>query len=276
MSSTLGMSIRISLFAAAALACGASASAQSQEGRTRAVQETNFSLGLAASDADTPDSTSNGTLGIGVIGTLPIGDLFGVAVSADYARSTARTRDVLGDVTTSSSTSTRPSCEFDNLGGEATLFARRPTLGRISVSYGIGSLKSECGDGSVFVSTGDDKMGVDHYSADVEAYIADFTLAASHTTTELEDGPSLDSDLFSASWYPIDSLRVSLEGGTLHEEDTYGFELEHQPEFMGNALSVLLGYSVTDRESEVRTVNFGVVYHFGRKVELKTRDRQYR
>jgi hypothetical protein len=270
------MSVRVSLFAAAALVYGASASAQSQEGGTRAVQETNFSLGLAASDADTPDSTSSGTFGLTAVGTFPLGDLFGLQVSADYGRSTARTRDVLGDVTTGSSTSTRPSCKFDNSGAEATLFARRPTLGRISASYGTGNLKSDCGDGSVFIDTGDDKLTVNHYRVDVEAYIADFTLAASHTTAELEDGPSLDSDLFTASWYPLDSLRVSLDGGTLQEQDTYGIELEHQPEFMGNALSVLLGYSVTDRSDEVRTISFGVVYHFGRKVELKTRDREYR
>jgi hypothetical protein len=45
---------------------------------------------------------------------------------------------------------------------------------------------------------------------------------------------------------------------------------------MGNSLGVSLGYSVVDREQETSTINFSVVYHFGTKAELKTRDRQYR
>jgi hypothetical protein len=45
---------------------------------------------------------------------------------------------------------------------------------------------------------------------------------------------------------------------------------------MGNSLSVLLGYSTVDREQKTSTINFGVIYHFGTEVELKTRDRLYR
>jgi hypothetical protein len=119
-------------------------------------------------------------------------------------------------------------------------------------------------------------VGIDNYRLAVEAYLGDFTLGASHISTELEDGPKLESDSFSASWYPIDSVRISLSGGDLYDQDTYGIEVEHQPEFMGNSLSVLLGYSTVDREQEISTINFGVIYHFGTKVELKTRDRQYR
>jgi hypothetical protein len=45
---------------------------------------------------------------------------------------------------------------------------------------------------------------------------------------------------------------------------------------MGNSLGVSLGYTVVDREQKTNTINFSVVYHFGTKVELKTRDREYR
>lgn len=240
----------------------------------RAVESTNFSLGLIASDSDTKDSTSNGTFGLNGTATMPIGDLFGVSLAGNYSRTTARTSDVLLDVT--SQGTSRPSCRFNNYDAAATVFARRPTLGRISASYGQGELSSDCGDESVFVSSGDDSLGTDYYRVAAEAYLWDFTLGAAHTSTELEDGPKLESNNFNASWYPIDSVRLTLSGGDLYEQDTYGFEVEHQPEFMGNSLGVALGYSVVDREQEIGTISFSVVYHFGTKIELKTRDRQYR
>jgi hypothetical protein len=240
----------------------------------RAVQATNFSLGLVASDSDTKDSTSNGTFGLTGVANMPIGDWFGASVTGNIARTTARTSDVLFDV--ASQQSSRPSCRFNNSDASVSVFARRATLGRVSASYGTGKVTSDCGDQSAFVSTGDDNMGVDFYRVAAEAYLWDFTVGAVHTSTKLEDGPTLDSDIFSASWYPFDSLRVTLSGGDEYDEDTYGIEIEHQPEFMGNSLGVSLGYSVLDRKQETSTINFSVVYHFGTKVELKARDRQYR
>lgn len=269
------LSLRASLLATCSLLSGLATAAElGRPTETKAVQSSNYSLGLAASDSDTKDSTSNGTFGLGGVATLPIGDLFGASLAANYSRSTARTSDVLFDTT--SATSTRPSCRFNNTDAALTLFARRPTLGKVSASYGTGSLSSDCGDNSVFVSTGDDKLGIDNYRVAIEAYLGDFTVGASHISTELEDGPKLESGSFNASWYPIDSVRLSLSGGDLYDQDTYGIEIEHQPEFMGNSLSMLLGYSSVDREQKISTINFGVIYHFGTKIELKTRDRQYR
>lgn len=240
----------------------------------RAVQATNYSLGLVASDSDTKGSTSNGTFGLGGVATMPIGNLFGASLAGSYSRTTARTSDVLFDVT--SQQSTRPSCRFNNSDAAVSFFARRATLGRVSASYGKGQVSSDCGDESVFVANGEDSLDLDYYRLAAEAYLWDFTLGAVHTSTELEDGPKLESNIFNASWYPIDSVRVSLNGGELLEQDTYGIEIEHQPEFMGNSLGVSLGYSVVDREREVGTISFSVVYHFGTKAELKARDRQYR
>lgn len=243
------------------------------EPEQRAVKATNFSLGLVASDSDTKDSTSNGTFGLGGLATLPIGDWFGASLGGTYSRTTARTSDVLFDV--ASQNQSRPSCRFNNSDVVASVFARR-SLGRVSASYGKGNVSSDCGDQSAFVSTGDDSMGLDYYRFAAEAYLWDFTVGAVHTSTELEDGPKLESNIFNASWYPIDSVKVTLSGGDLYDQDTYGIEIEHQPEFMGNSLGVALGYSVVDRDQEVSTISFSVVYHFGTKVELKTRDRQYR
>lgn len=248
--------------------------ASAAEPAQRAVQSRNYSLGLVASDSDTKDSTSNGTFGLTGVANLPIGDLFGASVQGNYSRTTARTSDVLFDV--ASESSSRQTCRFNNSDVSASVFMRKQNLGRVSASYGKGNVKSDCGDDSVFVSTGDDSMGIDFYKVAAEAYLWDFTVGAVHTSTEPEDGEKLESDIFNASWYPIDSLKVTLFGGDLYDQDTYGIEIEHQPEFMGNSLGVALGYSVIDRDQEIGTINFSVVYHFGTKVELKTRDRAYR
>ena len=263
------------LLAALSLASGATLAAElGQVVEAKAVQKTNFSLGLLASDSDTKDSTSTGTFGLGGVVTMPLGKVLGASLAGSYSRSSARTSDVLLDA--ASAQDSRPSCQFKNTDLSATLFARWPSLGRVSASYGNGNLTSDCGEQSAFVTTGDDELGTDNYRLGAEAYLGDFTLAANHTSTELEDGPKLDSNLFSASWYPINSVRVSLSGGDLYEQDTYGIEIEHQPEFMGDSLGAVLGYSVVDREQQVGTISFSVVYHFGTKVELKTRDREYR
>jgi hypothetical protein len=263
------------LFAVLTLAsCATVAAELGRPTEAKAVQKTNFSLGLVASDSDTKDSTSNGTFGLGGTWTMPIGKFLGASLGGAYSRSTARTSDVLLDVT--SANSTRPSCRFNNRDLSASLFARLPSLGRVSVSYGNGLLTSDCGEQSTFVSTGDDEMGTDSYRAAAEAYLGNFTVGANHTSTELEDGPTLKSNIFSASWYPMTDLRVTLSGGDLYDQDTYGIEIEHQPEFMGESLGVSLGYSVVDREQQVGTISFSVVYHFGTKIELKTRDREYR
>ncbi|HEY0943294.1 MAG TPA: hypothetical protein VGE08_24630 [Steroidobacter sp.] len=263
--------IGASLLAALHLASSVAAAAEPAQ---RAVQASNYSLGLVASDSDTKGSTSNGTFGLGGLATLPLGDLFGASLAGNYSRTTARTSDVLLDL--DSAQSTRPSCRFNNYDAAASFFARRPTLGRVSASYGKGKVTSDCGDQSVFVATGEDSLDLDYYRFAAEAYLGDFTFGAVHTSTELEDGPKLESNIFNATWYPIDSVRVTLSGGDLYDQDTYGIDIEHQPEFMGNSLGVVLGYSVVDRDQEVGTISFSVVYHFGTKVELKARDRQYR
>lgn len=253
-----------------ALAFGTAAHAQ-----TRAVETTNFEAQVESTDSDTSGSTSNGTLALSIGGTMPIGTWFGASLSAGYSESQVRTRDVVRNEDGTLS-GLRPSCTFDNLGGEVALFARRPTLGRISVSYGANRVGSDCDDTSFFVAGDRDSLATDNYRIDAEVYWRNFTLGASHTTLSLEDGPELETTTVTASWYPLDSLRVSLFGNDLYEEDTYGIALEHQPQFLGDGFGVHLSYADTDAEPGTRTVKIGLTYFFGKRVPLLVRDRQYR
>ena len=266
---TLPYSIKIPLLAASLLLFSAGTFAQS-----RAVTARNYELGLASSDSDTADSTSIGTLGVHAAGTLPIGSLLGVSLSGYYSESNVRTGDVLGD--RSSNSGNRPACGFDSLGGDITLFARKPTLGRVAVSYGVGRLSPDCGDDAVLVSNGEGKLRTDNYHVDAEVYLGDFTLGASRTSTDLDEGQKLESNGLVASWYPFNSLKVSVSGNDLYDQNTYGLMLEHQPEFMGDAFGIHLGYSKSDQSPQTSTFYLGLTYFFGARVELKTRDREYR
>lgn len=255
---------------AALLLAGSNAFAQ-----TRAVESTNFEFDLESTDRDTSGSTSNGTLGGNITGTMPIGSWFAASLSGGYSTSRGRTRDVLRNEDGSLS-GIRPSCNFDTLDGELSLFARRPTWGKIGVSYGFGDVSADCGVDSIFLPTGDDTLDSERYRVDMEVYLGDFTLGASHSTTSLDSGPDLETLAGAASWYPIDSLKITLHGNDLYDEDTYGIVLEHQPEFLGDGFGVRVGYAETDGTPGVRTINIGLSYYFGTKVPLKARDRQYR
>jgi len=243
--------------------------------QSRAVETFHFESELHSTDSDTKGSTSNGTLGIDFRGTLPLGSYFGASLSAGYAETRVRTRRVVENEDGTLS-GIRPSCNFDNLDGEVALFARRPTLGRISVSYGIGRLGSDCSDNSFFIPSGGDSLDTERYSVSAEVYWRNFTLGASQTTLSMDNGPELDVTEVKGSWYPLQSLRVTLFGNDLYDEDTYGIELEHQPQFLGDGFGVRLSYSDSDAEPNTRTVQLSLTYYFGKRVPLLVRDRQYR
>lgn len=249
--------------------------AGSAHAQSRAVESLNFEADFESTDSDTSGSTSNGTLALNLRGTIPIGSVFGAALSASYSESRVRTRDVVENEDGTLS-GIRPSCNFDNLSGDVTLFARRPTLGRIAVSYGTGRLGSDCSQTSFFVPSGDDSLSTDHYTFDIELYWRSFTIGASHTTLSLEDAPEIETTTITGSWYPLDSLRVSLFGNDLYDEDTYGIELEHQPQFLGDGFGIHLSYAKTDAEPSTRSINLGLTYYFGKRVSLLVRDRHYR
>jgi hypothetical protein len=242
-------------------------------GQTRAVEALNFEAALSTWDIDTDDSVSSGTIGVSAGGTLPLGKYFGAALGLGYSETKVRNRDVLQ--TASSTPVTLPSCTFDNQDGNASLFARWPGVGKITGGYGVGKVSSDCGEGT-FITTGNEKLDTDRYRVDAEFYLGDFTVAAGRTTTEPEDSPKLETTSWSLSWYALDSLKVSAFGNDLNERDTYGLGLEAQPEFMGDGLSVRIGYSRANDEPRTSTVTLGMTYYFRTRVPLKTRDRQYR
>ncbi|MFO7305110.1 MAG: hypothetical protein C0P74_006270 [Gammaproteobacteria bacterium] len=260
----------IALLIGSVLASLATAHAQS-----RAVESLHFEADFESTDSDSSGSTSNGTLGLNLRSTIPLGSLFGTSLSAGYSETRIRTRRVVENED-GTLPGVRPSCNFDNLNGELGVFARRPTLGRIAVSYGVGRLSADCSQPSFFLPSGDDSMSTDHYTVAAELYWRNFTLGASRTTVSLEDAPEIETTTVTGSWYPLDSLRVSVFGNDLYDEDTYGIELEHQPQFLGDGFGIHLSYANTDSEPRTRTVSLGLTYYFGRRVPLLVRDRQYR
>ncbi|HEY8539402.1 MAG TPA: hypothetical protein VIL28_11095 [Steroidobacteraceae bacterium] len=256
----------------ALVACLLCSTAFAQE---RAVRQAHFELDISSVELDTSDSTSSGAIGADFAATLPLGRFFGLSLGGGYERSRVRTREVLEDES-GQLAGTRPSCTFDSIVGTATLFARVPSFGRLSVGYDIGDLSTDCDGVALFPTSGKDDQSTDGYRYALEAYLGNFTLGASHIVTQLENGPELETTTVSASWYPLDSLKVELFGNDLYEDDTYGLRLEHQPEIFGDGLGVHLSFAKTDASPSTRTWELGIAYYFGRRVALKTRDREYR
>jgi len=254
----------------------AAATANAQENEPRAVQSTTFDLGLDSRNIDTADSTSNGTVDFSGSLTAPIGKWLGASVDVGYSKSRVRTGDVLGDTasTTVSGKGARSRCTFDGLNAEATLFARLPSVGKLSASYGIADRTADCGESSQFTYSGDDSLDTHHYRVAGELYFGDFTVGASRTSTSLQDGPKLETNEVSASWYPMANLRVTAYGNDLYDDKTYGLQIAHQPEFMGNDLGAYLGFAQTDSSPRTRIISFGIQYHFGRNATLQARDRE--
>jgi hypothetical protein len=109
-----------------------------------------------------------------------------------------------------------------------------------------------------------------------EYYFSELTLGVDRTTSHLDGGDDISANSFTASWYPITELRISPSVGRIESKSSYALNLEGQPEFLGDAVSVLLGYSVQRQTPNIKTFSIGFVYHFGKPLELQIRDRQYR
>lgn len=241
-----------------------------------AVRSSNFQLGISSQHVATSGSISNGALGADFDANFPLVSYLGGSVSGSFARSEARVRSALESADNGTSGTLTQPCSFNNTTYGASLFLRKPSLGRVGVSYDRGKLDADCGDDSQFLSTLGDSLTTKNLTGFVEYYWRDFTFAGQHVETTLERGAKLKSDTFSISWYPLNSLRVGLSTNDLYGNRSYGVMIEHQPEFLGDAFSVSLGYAIRDQDPQVRTVTFNLVYHFGTQVELKTRDREYR
>ena len=166
-------------------------------------------------------------------------------------------------------------CSYEALSGTAALFARRPSLGRITASYSTAELESKCGASGFAGNSA--TLDSDGYSLAAEYYLPELTLTAQRTVTSFGEDSELVADIVSAAWYPITDLSVSASAGRVGGRMQYGFAIEHQPEILGELASVSLSFSTLDAQGDsVRTISLAFAYHFGARVDLKTRDRRYR
>lgn len=169
----------------------------------------------------------------------------------------------------------KTTCSYETLSGTATLFARRPSLGRISASYSAAELKSKCG-ASGFVGNSA-TLDSDAYSLAAEYYLPEVTLAAQRKVTSFGENSELVADVVSAAWYPLTDLSVAANAGRVGGNMQYGIAVEHQPEILGEFASVALSFGNLDAAgNSIRTISLSFAYHFGARFDLKTRDRQYR
>jgi hypothetical protein len=246
--------------------------ADSRAADSRAVDAANFNLGFDSRQIDTTHANSSGTVDLNAYLNFPL-TFLGASISGTYGHSNVEaTHDVIGSGTTAAGTVFPCSLSRTDLAG--TLFARN-SVGRIGLSYDSGHLSSNCGDGAQFLPSSSDTLGTHSYTADAELYISRVTLAGARTRTRLENGSNSDTNTFGVNWYAFDNLRLGLSTNDLYSSTTYGFSVATQPEFLGNALSVALGFATTRETPSVRTYTFGLAYHFGRQVDLITRDRHY-
>jgi hypothetical protein len=259
---------RTSLLCAALLLNAATAAAGDD-----AVEEMNYQIGYASGDTRVKDGTDTNAYGVNGGITLPLGTYFGVAFGAEYLR----TNVSAGAVATQSgmsASSPAPECGLNSTQGTATLFVRRPTLGRIGIGYGTGRTKSRCD--AVFVATNTDSLSSKSTTSNAEVYLGDFTFGATRTRTKTDDIADLNSSSIAATWYPTPNLRTALTADGLDFKDTWHFQLEHQPEIFDNTTGLLLEYMTRREEPVAYYIGVGIRYYFNERIELKTRDRAYR
>ena len=218
----------------------------------------------------------NHTAGAAGVYTFGLGSYFGASISGAASHTNIQSdRPAVGstDVTTSS---IARACGFNSTDVTGGLFLRNPAIGRIGVSYGLGQIHSDCSDNATFVASDTHGLKTHNYSAIAEYYFSQLTLGIGRSTSHLDGGDDITADSLTLSWYPVTELRLSPTAGRVESKDSYGLNLEGQPEFLGDAVSVLLGYSVQRQTPNIKTLSLGFIYHFGKPLELQTRDRQYR
>jgi hypothetical protein len=250
------------------LLCGTSAAADAP-----AVHGTNYQIGYASGDTRVSDGANSNTYGFNGSVSIPLGTYFGASVSADYGRTNFSTSSVTSQSGVSASTPA-PRCELNTAAVDAGLFFRNPTLGRIGVGYGAGSVRSHCD--ATFVATGTSTMETTSSTVNAEYYFSAVTLAATRTRTHIKSTFDLDSSSLSASWYPTPNLRTTITGDGLDYQDTCHFNLEYQPEILDNSTGLFIGYSSRRQTTSTHVIMVGINYYFDKRVDLKTRDREYR
>jgi hypothetical protein len=220
-----------------------------------AVESTSGSFGASINKARTSDGWSDtNTYSVGGDMTMPLGERFGFKLSGNYAATDSDLCDV----------------DWRSLG--AQLFVRDPSVGRIGVSYALSKSGTCTPAGDVI----DDDFDQDSYGINAEYYFAPLTIGVSRSRTEYEYlFPHTDYAFVNATWYPDVNFSVGISAGALDAEDDRTLRFDYQPTFLNNAASVSLTVR-TSVDTDWDTATVGFTYYFGDKVDLKTRDRNYR
>jgi hypothetical protein len=228
----------------------------------------NSELGVAFQTIDSGGNKNNSAGAFGQM-LFPLTRYFGAAIEGSFGH----TNLLIDRVET---TSGKASCGYDTTGLGGELFARLPSVGKVSAGYTTNRISTQCEDNASFLGDGSNSLNADGYRVAAEYYFPAVTLAASHSDTSVDGSESFTTDTFKASWYPVADLSLSPSAGRTRGTNFYGFTLEHQPDFLGRSLSLTLAYMVQNETEKANTLTLGFTYHFGTRVELKVRDRQYR
>lgn len=244
---------------------------------SQAVQATNVQASFVSGDTYAPGGRASNIYDINGGATFPLLTYLGASLSGTYGHSNLVWPLIVTNPSpspNSTTTSGPPSCTVTSGNLDAGLFFRNSAIGRVGVSYGVGRQNSNCS--ATFLATGTDTLNTKNYAANAEYYFSNVTLAVARAQSHLDSANNLDSDTLTASWYPINNMRVGLSANGLDFKNTYSFGLEYQPEFLDNSLSILFGYATQRQTIETHSITVGFGYFFEKRVDLITRDRQYR
>lgn len=237
---------------------------------SQAVQATNGQVSFESGDTYFSGNRTSNIYNINGGVTFPLLTYLGASLSGTYGH----TNIASNPFPNSTPTSAWPSCTITSGNLDAGLFFRNSDVGKVGVSYGAGRQQSHCN--ATFVATGTDTLDTKNYSANAEYYLSNFTIAVARAQTDIKSANNLDSDSLTASWYPINNMRVGLSAFGLDFKKTYSLNLEYQPEFLDNSVSFLFGYTTQRQVIETHSITVGFGYFFEKRVDLMTRDRQYR
>lgn len=240
-------------------------------GSTAAVSASNYEV-----RADTGDTYSSGDrvsyfYKLGATATIPLGSYLGLSLMGDYGNTT-----LLPTPSTTALNAAHPwgTCNYHTTGLGTSLFARLTNTGRIGIGYGTNRLDSRCN--ATFVGVNTNVLTTKTFSTNAEYYFSKVTIAADWARTKFEYGTDQTTDTLTTSWYPTILTRISLAASGLDMKNTYNFAVEYQPEFLDNVLGVTLSITSQHATISTQTISLGLRYYFDTKVDLITRDRQYR
>lgn len=234
---------------------------------TAAVDETNYTFGLASGDNRTDHGGSSGTIGINAAANFPIINYVGGVLSGIYSKT------LLSPYFPSQGSALDKNCGYKDSAVQAGLFVRDPAIGRIGVNDQVGQLSANCD--TVFTPSDSRRLDSKMLSVDAEVYLSKLTFAIDRSRTDLEDNAHIETITYGANLYPNRSTRIMLSVGGLDDRNTYSIEAAYQPTLIEN-VSAFIRFTDQRRPSETRFIYFGFDYYFDTMVDLITRDRQYR